>query len=242
MKKTKILSIIMVTLIFLICIGIKSFALPSEYKGYKVIGKIEIPKTDINYPILEKVTQKSLEEGTAFLYGAGINKEGNSVIVGHNYRNEQFFSQNKILEVGDEIYITGMDDVKEKYVIYNKFETTPEDTSFYQIDTNGDKVITLSTATDDTKNRLIIQAKSEGVTDWTADSNNDSANNNQITDGSDLSKSDDNVNTNDGITTDEEGMTGLLDIISGNNEEYEMQQKSNKVLMSVMVMGVMSIF
>ena len=31
------------------------------YKGYVVMGTIEIPKTKVKYPILEKVTNKSIE-------------------------------------------------------------------------------------------------------------------------------------------------------------------------------------
>ena len=40
------------------------------------------------------------------LYGAGINQAGNTVIIGHNYRNGLFFSNNKKLNNGDKIYIT----------------------------------------------------------------------------------------------------------------------------------------
>ena len=47
------------------------------------------------------------------------------------------------------------------YTIYNKFETTPEDTSFYQRDTGGKAEVTLSTCTDDSSARLIICAKAE---------------------------------------------------------------------------------
>ena len=47
------------------------------------------------------------------------------------------------------------------YTIYNKFETTPEDTSFYQRDTGGKPEVTLSTCTDDSKARLILCAKAE---------------------------------------------------------------------------------
>ena len=154
-----------VVLFLVVFIATKSFALEATYKGFNVIGRIQIPKTSINYYILEKVTQASIEQGIAKLYGVGINEPGNAVLIGHNYRNGLFFSNNKNLEIGDEIYITGMNDVTEKYVVYNKFETTPEDTSFYQIDTNGEKVITLTTTTDDTTKRLIVQAKSTGTVD-----------------------------------------------------------------------------
>lgn len=131
------------------------------YKGFGVLGTMEIPATSFKYPILEKVTKKSIETAVAFLYGTGINQPGNSVIIGHNYRNGLFFSNNKKLNIGDKIYITDVEGNKMTYTIYNKFETTPEDTSFYQRDTGGKPEVTLSTCTDDSKARLIICAKAE---------------------------------------------------------------------------------
>lgn len=131
------------------------------YKGFGVLGTMEIPATNLKYPILEKVTKKSIETAIAFLYGNGINQPGNSVIIGHNYRNGLFFSNNKKLNIGDKIYITDNSGTKLTYTIYNKFETTPEDTSFYQRDTAGKPEVTLSTCTDDSSARLIIFAKAE---------------------------------------------------------------------------------
>ena len=64
------------------------------YKGFNVVGTIEIPAIDIEYPILQKVSKSSLETSVAMLYGAGINQVGNTVIIGHNYRNGLFFSNN----------------------------------------------------------------------------------------------------------------------------------------------------
>ena len=69
------------------------------YKGFVVVGTMEIPKTNFKYPVLEKVTKKSIETAVAFLYGSGINQPGNSVIIGHNYRNGLFFSNNKKLNI-----------------------------------------------------------------------------------------------------------------------------------------------
>ena len=131
------------------------------YKGFGVVGTMEIPATNFKYPILEKVTKKSIETAVAFLYGSGINQPGNSVIIGHNYRNGLFFSNNKKLNIGDKIYITDNDGKKLTYTIYNKFETTPEDTSFYQRDTGGKPEVSLSTCTDDSKARLIIFARAD---------------------------------------------------------------------------------
>lgn len=131
------------------------------YKGFGVLGTIEIPATNLKYPVLEKVTKKSIETAVAFLYGVGLNQPGNSVIIGHNYRNGLFFSNNKKLNIGDKIYITDNDGNRVTYSIYNKFETTPEDTSFYQRDTAGVPEVTLSTCTDDSSARLIILAKAD---------------------------------------------------------------------------------
>ena len=83
------------------------------------------------------------------------------MIIGHNYRNGLFFSNNKKLNIGDKIYITDNDGNRLTYTIYNKFETTDTDTSFYQRDTAGIPEVTLSTCTDDSSARLIILAKAD---------------------------------------------------------------------------------
>ena len=129
------------------------------YKGFGVLGTMEIPAINFKYPVLEKVTKKSIETAVAFLYGSGLNESGNSVVIGHNYRNGLFFSNNKKLNIGDKIFVTDNNGNKVAYTIYNKFETTPEDTSFYQRDTGGKPEITLSTCTDDSSARLIICAR-----------------------------------------------------------------------------------
>lgn len=132
------------------------------YKGFGVLGTMEIPAISFKYPVLEpNVTTKKLETSVVFLYGSGLNQAGNSVIIGHNYRNGLFFSNNKKLNIGDKVYVTDNSGTKLTYTIYNKFETTPEDTSFYQRDTGGKPELTLSTCTDDSSARLIIFAKAE---------------------------------------------------------------------------------
>lgn len=133
------------------------------YKGFGVLGTIEIPATSLKYPVLEKVTKSSIEAAVARLYPSSgeLNEPYNTVIIGHNYRNGLFFSNNKKLNVGDKIYITDNNGNKMTYTIYNKFETTPEDTTFYQRDTGGVPEITLSTCTDDSSARLILFAKAE---------------------------------------------------------------------------------
>ncbi len=131
------------------------------YKGYGVFGTMKIPAINFRYPILDTLSTSSLETSVVFLYGVGLNKPGNSVIIGHNYRNGVFFSNNKKLNIGDKIFITDEEGKTLTYNIYSKFEATPEDTSFYQRDTGGLPEVTLSTCTDDSSARLIICAKAE---------------------------------------------------------------------------------
>lgn len=128
------------------------------YKGFNVVGTMEIPKINFKYPVLEKVTKESIETAVAVLYprGDALNQPGNTVVIGHNYRNGLFFSNNKKLANGDKIYVTDTSGKKITYEIYNKFETSDTDTSFYQRDTNGKAELTLSTCTDASNDRRLI--------------------------------------------------------------------------------------
>lgn len=131
------------------------------YKEFVMIGYIEIPKTDIEYPILVDTTAEALETSVGVLYPTNpkLNEKGNVVIIGHNYRNGKFFSNNKKLSVGDKINITDETGKKLTYTIYEIFETTPEDTEYMTRDTGDNIEISLSTCTDDGTKRLVILAK-----------------------------------------------------------------------------------
>ena len=129
------------------------------YKGFPVIGTIEIPKIKLSYPILKEASTSAIERSVAMLYGAGPNNPGNTLIIGHNYRNGQFFANNKNLSIGDKVYITDLTGKRLSYTIYDKFETVTEDTEFITRNTNGAREISLQTCTDDGSMRLIILAK-----------------------------------------------------------------------------------
>ena len=131
------------------------------YKGFTMLGTIEIPAIDIKYPVLERATKSSLEASVGVLMGPGLNKVGNTLIVGHNYRNGTFFSKNKDLKNGDIIYITDTEGNRVKYTIYNIYNTSSEDTEYMTRDTAGKREISLSTCTDDSKYRLVIWAKED---------------------------------------------------------------------------------
>ena len=129
------------------------------YKGYVVIGTIEIPEIKLSYPILKTAGPSELDVSVGMLYGVGPNKPGNTLIIGHNYRHGQFFANNKNLSIGDKIYITDLSGQRLSYTIYDKFETTTEDTEHITRNTNGAREISLQTCTDDGSMRLIILAK-----------------------------------------------------------------------------------
>ena len=133
------------------------------YKEYVMIGYITIPKTNVKEPILEVVTPDSLNTAVVVIYPSNpkLNEPGNTVIIGHNYRNGKFFSNNNKLSVGDKILIKDTTGRELSYTIYEKFQTTEQDTSFYTRNTNGVPEITLSTCTDDSKARIIILAKAD---------------------------------------------------------------------------------
>lgn len=134
------------------------------YQGYEVIGTIKIPAIDIEYPIIkqEDVSAQSLKVAICNLYGS-LNTYGeNAVLVGHNYRNGTFFSNNKNLEIGDKIYITDTSGNKVTYYVYKKYETSSGDFDYATRDVDSDTMeISLSTCTDDSSKRLIIWAKTE---------------------------------------------------------------------------------
>lgn len=136
-----------------------------KYQGYDTFGELRIPAIDLNQKVISSVTADAIEISSAYLYSTdGFNQPGNTVIIGHNYRNGELFSNVTKLKIGDKIYLktNGQDEIE--YTIYNIFETSSTDASFYNRDTSGKREITLSTCTDDvevTDNRLIILAREE---------------------------------------------------------------------------------
>lgn len=133
-----------------------------KYKGFTVVGTMKIPDISLEYPIVEEVTTKALETALIALYPSGdnLNLPGNTVVIGHNYRNGTFFSNLKKLSNGAKIYVTDYRGKSVTYQVYNKFEANQNDTSFYTRDTNGLAELTLSTCTDASNDqRTIIFAK-----------------------------------------------------------------------------------
>ena len=128
-------------------------------KQYRVLGKIIIPKISIHYPIINETSEEYLKIAPTKLYGPEINEVGNLCIVGHNYKNNQFFSRLSELNVGDKVFLTPNNGKDLKYLVYNKYEIEETDMECTNQNTNGNVEITLITCTKDKKKRLVVKCK-----------------------------------------------------------------------------------
>lgn len=128
-------------------------------KTYEMVGSINIPSINVDYPILSETSDSLLKVSVCKFWGSNPNEVGNLCIAGHNYRNKRFFSKVPTLSVGDIIEITDLNKKTLKYSVYDKYTVDPEDTSCTSQITNGKKIVTLITCTNDSKQRVIVQAK-----------------------------------------------------------------------------------
>lgn len=134
-------------------------ATASDGTMYYTIGTINIPKINVNYPILSETTTELLKISPCKFWGADPNQEGNFCIVGHNYRNTKFFSKVPTLKSGDIIEITDLSGKTIQYAIYDNYIVEPDDTSCTSQLTNGRKEITIITCTDSGKQRVVVKAR-----------------------------------------------------------------------------------
>lgn len=126
---------------------------------YKVAGKITIPKISIQYPIIYETSEDYLKIAPTKLFGPDVNEVGNLCIVGHNYKNEQFFSRLSELNIGDKVYLTPNKGKEMIYLVYDKYEIAENDMECTSQDTNGNIELTLITCTAKKKNRLVVKCK-----------------------------------------------------------------------------------
>ncbi len=61
------------------------------YKGFPVVGTIEIPAIKLESLVLQDASKKAMEVAVGIYDGPGLNKIGNTTIAGHNYRNRNIF-------------------------------------------------------------------------------------------------------------------------------------------------------
>ena len=130
-------------------------------KKYTTVGKINIPSINVDYPILANTTDSLLKVSVCKFWGANPNEVGNLCIAGHNYRNKRFFSKVPNLVVGDIIEISDLTGKVLKYSVYDKYTVNPKDVSCTSQLTNGKKIVTLITCTNDSKQRVVVKAEAQ---------------------------------------------------------------------------------
>lgn len=131
----------------------------SDGTVYYTIGVINIPKIEVNYPILSTYSDELLKISPCKFYGPNPNNIGNLCIAGHNYRNTKFFSKVPTLEYGDIIEITDLSGKTIEYSVYDKYIVNPDELECTSQLTGGRREITIITCTNDNQRRHIIKAR-----------------------------------------------------------------------------------
>ena len=132
--------------------------MPKEIKGYKVIGKLSISSINLDTYILEETNNKTLNVSVTKLEGPDINTVGNFCITGHNYLKSNMFGKLKKVNKEDKIILTDTFGKEQEYIVYDKFEISPDDTDVLNQNTNGKKEVTLITCTIGAIKRLVVKA------------------------------------------------------------------------------------
>jgi len=136
-----------------------------EYKGYKIIGIVKIPKINIEYPILEigdidpENAKQPMKLSIIKYWGENVNDYGNLSIAGHNNKDGTMFGKTKKLEIGDIVELTDLTGQTIQYSIYDIFVTDPNDVSILLPKDEVIREVTLITCTNGNKERLILKAK-----------------------------------------------------------------------------------
>lgn len=132
--------------------------MPKELKGNKVIGELIIPSISLDTYILQETNNKTLNVSVTKLTGPNINQIGNFCITGHNYLKDNMFGKLKKINKNDKIILIDTFGKEQEYVVYDKFEISPDDTSILNQNTNGKREVTLITCTIGALKRLVVKA------------------------------------------------------------------------------------
>ena len=81
------------------------------------------------------------------------------VIVGHNYKNGQFFGNLKNLTIGDNIFLLSSKENAQMYKVYDIYIVDETDMSCISQQTNGKIELTLITCDNDNTKRLVVKCR-----------------------------------------------------------------------------------
>lgn len=132
---------------------------PIKFENNSVIGIINIPKIELEYPILDTTTKDNMRISITRFSGGNVNELGNLVLAGHNNHDGSMFGRTKELQVGDKIYLTDLLKNTVEYQISSVFITNPNDISILKTKDNQTREVTLITCEYGNKARRIIKAE-----------------------------------------------------------------------------------
>ena len=131
---------------------------PIKFGNNSVIGIINIPKIELEYPILDTTTKENMRTSITRFSGGNVNEIGNLALAGHNNYDGTMFGRNDELVAGDKIYLTDLQKNTVEYEIKSIFVTDPNDVSIFETKEEI-REVTLITCENGNKARLIIKAE-----------------------------------------------------------------------------------
>lgn len=133
---------------------------------YTVVGTLNIPSLNIEYPILSETSTKLLKVSLTKYWGANPNEVGNMVVVGHNYKNNKFFSNLSKIQHGEIVKIRDLSGKTLDYKVYDTYVIDPYDNSCTSQLTDGKTEITLITChyengSNHATKRFVVKARAD---------------------------------------------------------------------------------
>jgi len=131
----------------------------TKYKGYDIVGIIEISKINIEYPIINQTSDETMALSITKFWGNNVNDIGNFTMAGHNYFDGTMFSNTNKLNIEDTIKMTDLDGKTIEYKVFDKYIIDPNDVKCVQSVKENTREITLITCINGRNNRLVIKAR-----------------------------------------------------------------------------------
>ena len=131
----------------------------TKYKGYDIVGIIEIPKINIEYPIINQTSDETMALSITKFWGNNVNDIGNFTMAGHNYFDGTMFSNTNKLNIEDTIKMTDLDGKTIEYKVFDKYIIDPNDVKCVQSVKENTREITLITCIYGRNNRLVVKER-----------------------------------------------------------------------------------
>lgn len=137
----------------------KELPIKKREHNYNILGRIQIDKIHIDYPIIDTSTTDTLNLSITRFCGSEINRPGNCVLAGHNMKDGSLFGELKKLLIDDIVKIYDSTGCMQQYKVTECYVVEPTDLKPLDQETYGNKIITLITCTNKGKQRLVVKAK-----------------------------------------------------------------------------------